>query len=371
MRGIKGTYIHLQKDWPFFVWNSDKLLPLLTRVRHKQGRLKGNMEMLGFVMRSETTLITLSDDVLKSTEIEGEFLNPDQVRSSVARQLGLKVPGLIKSDRNVDGVVEMMLDATQNFNQKLTKERLFAWHASLFPTGYSGMHKITVGQWRQGVKGPMQVVSGPLGRERVHFEAPDAKKVNEEMKLFFFWFNSKQQIDSVIGSAIAHLWFVTIHPFDDGNGRIARALADMLLTRSDDDSQRFYSMSAQIRKDRKAYYEILEKTQKGNLDITEWLMWYLNCLDRALDVTDARLKSVLKKTQFWDKHTKTEINERQRKMINRLFDGFDGKLTSGKWAKMNKCSTDTALRDLQDLVKKKILKQDDAGGRSTGYLLRM
>ncbi len=370
MRRIKGTYTHSLRNWPFFEWDSDKVYPLLTRVRHKQGRLKGNMEMLGFVMRNETTWSTLSDDVLKSTEIEGEFLKPDQVRSSVARQLGLKMPGLVKSDRNVDGVVEMMLDATQNYNKKLTRERLFAWHASLFPGGYSGLHKITVGQWRKGNKGPMQVVSGPMGRERIHFEAPDASKVNEEMKLFFFWFNSKLQIDSVIGSAIAHLWFVTIHPFDDGNGRIARALADMLLTRSDDDSQRFYSMSAQIMKERKAYYEILEKTQKGTLEITEWLIWYLNCFDRTLDVTEVRLKSVLKKNHFWDKHQNTEVNERQRRMINRLFDGFEGKLTSGKWAKMNKCSTDTALRDIQDLVKKKVLKQDEAGGRSTGYLLR-
>lgn len=370
MRMIGGTYIHLQEGWPGFYWDSDQLLNVLTRVRHKQGLLKGKMEMMGFERQSETTWQTVTDDVLKSTEIEGEFLNPEQVRSSVARQLGMKKPGLIKSDRDVDGVVEMMLDATQNFDKKLNKQRLFGWHAALFPTGYSGMRKITVGSWRTGSKGPMQVVSGVLGKEKVHFVAPDAKRVNEEMKLFFFWFNNKHQIDAVISSAIAHLWFVTIHPFDDGNGRIARALADMLLTRSDGDAHRFYSMSAQIRNERKAYYEILEKTQKGNLDITEWLMWYLKCLERSLDTSEARLKIVLKKTQFWDKHHRIEINERQRKILNMLFDGFEGKLTTGKWAKLCKCSADTALRDIQDLIKKNILKQDASGGRSTGYLIR-
>lgn len=369
MRRITGTYIHLQKHWPEFAWNMEKLLPLLTQVRYKQGRVKGYMEALGLVIRKETTLLTLTADVIKSTEIEGEFLNAEQVRSSVARQLGIKVAGLVKSDRDVDGVVEMMLDATQNYEKKLTKERLFGWHSLLFPSGRSGVHKITVGKWRKGLKGPMQVVSGAMGKERVHFEAPDAARLNEEMKLFLFWFNGTHQMDAVISSAIAHLWFVTIHPFDDGNGRIARALADLLLTKSDDDAQRFYSMSSQIRLERKAYYDILEKTQKGDLNITEWLIWYLNCLDRALDVTDLGLKTVLQKTKFWDVHLKAQVNERQRKMINKLFDGFEGKLTSTKWAKMNKCSADTALRDIQDLMKKKILKSDGAGGRSTGYVL--
>lgn len=370
MRKTGKTYIHEDRHWPEFYWDSGKLLPLLTQVRHKQGRLKGNMEMLGFMMRNETTLLTVTSDIMKSTEIEGEFLNADQVRSSVARKLGIKVVGLVKSDRDVDGVVEMMLDATQNFDKKLTKERLFKWHKLLFTSGKSGMQKIETGKWRKGIKGPMQVVSGRIGKERVHFEAPDAKRVNEEMKLFLFWFNTTHEMDAVISSAVAYFWFVTIHPFEDGNGRIARALADMLLTKSDNDVQRFYSMSAQIRQERKAYYDILEKTQKGDLDITEWIMWYLGCLDRALDVTDGRLKGVLQKTKFWDSHARTEINERQRKMINALFEGFDGKLTTTKWAKMTKCSTDTALRDVQDLMKKRILQSDGGGGRSAGYVLK-
>jgi Fic family protein len=369
MRRINGTYIHLQEEWPAFSWDHEVLLPLLTRVRHKQGRVKGNMEVLGSQAQSEATWLNVSSDVLKSSEIEGELLNADQVRSSVARHLGLKMPGLVKSDRNIDGVVEMMLDATQNFDKKITKERLCSWHSLLFPDGSNSVHKITVGKYRKGVRGPMQVVSGAAGRERVHFEAPDAKRLEQEMKFFMAWMNNWAAFDAVIASAVAHLWFVTIHPFDDGNGRIARALADMLLARSDQDTHRFYSMSAQIRSERKAYYEILEKTQKGNLDITEWLVWYLNCLDRALDATDARLKTVLKKTAFWDKHSRTEVNERQRKVVNKLFDGFEGKLTSTKWAKMTKCSSDTALRDIQDLIKKKILKSDGSGGRSAGYVL--
>lgn len=370
MRRLFDVYIHQNKKWPKFIWDSNALLPLLTNVRHKQGRLKGYMEMLGFAMRNETTLQTLTIDVLKSTEIEGELLNPDQVRSSVARQLGMEVAGLIPDDRNVEGVVEMMLDATQNYNDTLTKDRLFGWHGALFPTGRSGMHKIIVGNWRSNDKGPMQVVSGAMGWEKVHYEAPDANRLNHEMKVFFKWFNSRHEMDHVLKSAIAHLWFVTIHPFDDGNGRIARALADMQLAKADNDAQRFYSMSAQIRVERKGYYEILEKTQKGNLDITEWLMWYLNCLDRALNTTDERLQSVLRKTRFWDDYAEAEINERQRLMINKLFDGFDGKLTSSKWAKITKCSTDTALRDLNDLLEKGVLLKEDAGGRSTNYVLK-
>ena len=363
-------YIHEHKNWPEFSWDNSVLLPLLSTVRHKQGRLKGYMELLGFGLRNETTLQTITTDVLKSTEIEGEMLHPEQVRSSVARHLGMDIAGLVKADRNVDGVVEMMLDATQNYNKTLTKERLFGWQSALFPTGRSGMHKIKTGAWRDNDKGPMQVVSGAMGKEKIHYEAPDAKHLNAEMKSFLKWFNTQNETDPVLKSGIAHLWFVTIHPFDDGNGRIARAIADLQLTRGDKDAQRFYSMSAQIRVERKGYYEILEKTQKGNLDITAWLMWYLNCLDRSLNTTDKKLQNVLKKTRFWDAHVKTVINERQRLMINKLFDGFVGKLTSSKWAKIAKCSADTALRDISDLMKKKILKKEDGGGRSTAYVLK-
>lgn len=363
-------YIHQHKKWPAFIWNSETLLPLLTLIRHKQGRLKGNLEVLGFAMRNETNLQTLTMDVIKSTEIEGEILNPEQVRSSIAKKLGIEVVGLVHADRYVEGVVDMMLDATQNYHQKLTKDRLFGWHSALFPAGRSGMYKITVGNWRNHDKGPMQLVSGAFGKEKIHYEAPEADRLNDEMKVFLKWFNTQNNIDAVLKSAIAHLWFVTIHPFDDGNGRIARAIADMQLARADSDAQRFYSMSAQIRIERKDYYDILEKTQKGNLDITEWLLWYLNCLDRALNTTDERLQSVLRKTKFWDRHTETAINGRQRLMINKLFEGFDGKLTSSKWAKITKCSADTALRDIQDLIAKGILMKEDAGGRNTSYLLK-
>ncbi|MDI1356136.1 MAG: Fic family protein [bacterium] len=370
MRRIDAPYIHQRPTWPNFTWDHEKVLPFVSQVRHKQGKLKGYMEFLGFTLRNETTLHTLSLDVLKSTEIEGVFLNPEQVRSSIARQLGMDIAGLVKADRHIDGVVEMMLDATQRYNQPLSKDRLFDWHAALFPTGRSGMHKITVGHWRTHEKGPMQVVSGAMGKERVHFEAPEAKRLEKEMKLFLKWFNSKRAPDEVLRSAIAHLWFVTIHPFDDGNGRMARAIADMALAAADGSSQRFYSMSAQIRVERKGYYDILEKVQKGDLDITLWLLWYLNCLNRALDVTDHLLNRVLEKTRFWDKHLNTTINERQRLMINKLFDGFEGKLSSSKWAKIAKCSADTALRDIQDLIVKRILKKENAGGRSTNYELR-
>lgn len=365
-----AKYIHQLKNWPEFNWDNNVLIPYLTKVRHKQGRLKGYMEVLGFALKNETLLQTLTLDVLKSTEIEGEILNPDQVRSSIARRLGMDIAGLVASDRNIDGVVEMMLDATQNFDKTLTKDRLFGWHSALFPSGRSGMHKIIVGDWRDNNKGPMQVVSGPIGRERIHYQAPEGDTLEKEMIFFLKWFNAEQVLDPVLKAAIAHLWFVTIHPFDDGNGRIARAIADMQLTRSDGDQHRFYSMSAQIRKERNKYYEILEKTQKGTLDITEWLQWFLNCLDGALDTTEETFKRVLKKAQFWDKQTSAAINERQRLLINKLFDGFEGNLTSSKWAKIAKCSADTALRDIQDLIDKKILKKGEEGGRSTNYVLR-
>jgi len=365
-----ARYVHQLKQWPNFTWDSEAVMSSLSNVRHKQGLLKGYTNFLGFALKSEKLLHTLSLDVLKSSEIEGEFLNPDQVRSSVARRLGMDIAGLVPSDRNVDGVVEMMLDATQNYDKPLTKDRLFGWHSSLFPSGRSGMHKITVGNWRDNEKGPMQVVSGAMGKERVHFEAPEADRLDGEMTLFLDWFNSNHTTDFVLKSAVAHLWFVTVHPFDDGNGRIARALADMLLAKADGDNQRFYSMSAQIRVERKAYYDILEKTQSGNLDVTKWLQWYLHCLDGALNTTDKALNGVLHKAQFWDKHSNETINERQRLMINKLFDGFDGKLTTSKWAKLSKCSADTALRDIQSLMQKDMLQKEEGGGRSTSYVLK-
>ncbi|KAB2879744.1 Fic family protein [bacterium] len=362
-------YIHQRNDWPLFRWDSEKIAPLLALVRHKQGRILGRMESLGFGLRSEAVLQTLTLDILKSNEIEGELLNPEQVRSSIARRLGMDIAGLVPSDRHVEGVVEMMLDATQKFNAKLTKTRLFHWHASLFPTGRSGMAKITVGGWRTAEKGPMQVVSGPMGREKVHFEAPEADLLTKEMAAFIAWFNSKETTDPVLKAAIAHFWFVTIHPFDDGNGRIARAIADLQLARADGNAQRFYSLSAQIQKERKSYYDILEQSQKGTLDITEWLGWFLHCLGRALDATEETLAAVMQKARFWEAHAATPINERQRLMLNRLLNGFTGKLTTSKWAKIAKCSTDTALRDITDLMEKGVLEKEEGGGRSTGYRL--
>ncbi|NVO10810.1 MAG: Fic family protein [Bacteroidales bacterium] len=364
------TFIHQKNDWPNFHWNSEQIVGLLSEARNLQGRLIGKMESLGFNLRNEALLDTLTLDVLKSSEIEGEFLNPNQVRSSIARRLGMKIAGSVESDRNVDGVVEMMLDATQNCFKPLTTERLFDWHAALFPTGRSGMYKITVADWRKDSTGSMQVVSGAMGKEKVHFQAPDSSLVENEMNLFLDWFNNHEKTDLVLKAAIAHLWFVTIHPFEDGNGRITRALTDMLLARSDKSNQRFYSMSAQIRLERKGYYEILEKTQKGNLDITEWIKWFLNCLINSLKSSDSVLVKVLFKADFWTKQSKIIINERQKKLLNKLLDGIDGKLTSSKWAKIAKCSKDTAIRDINDLIDKDILQKESAGGRSTNYELK-
>jgi Fic family protein len=363
-------YIHILKEWPAFTWNDDQLILPLSSVRHKQGRLLGKPEGLGFQRREEATLQTLTQDVLKSSEIEGEKLPADQVRSSIARRLGIETAGMVPANRNVEGVVEMMLDATQNYEQLLTENRLFAWHASLFPIGYSGMHKIVVGTWRDDAKGPMQVISGAMGKERVHFEAPAAVRLPHEMQLFLTWFNNTSAIDPVLKAGIAHLWFVTIHPFDDGNGRMARAIADMQLARADGSKQRFYSMSAQILKERNAYYTILEKTQKGNLDITNWLLWFIECLDRAIVASEENLSTVIQKANFWESRQTVSLNERQRKMLNKLIDGMEGKLTSSKWARINHCSPDTALRDIQDLVDKNILEKEGGGGRSTSYRLR-
>ena len=364
-------YIHQLKQWPNFAWNNEAIVTLLASVRNKQGRLNGYMELLGFDLRNEATLQTLTLDILKSTEIEGEILNQEQVRSSIARRLGMDISGLIPSDRNVEGIVDVMVDATQNYLEPLDKMRLFDWHAALFPTGRSGMYKITVGDWRGNAMGPMQVVSGGMGNEKVHYEAPESNRLEEEMAKFFHWFNTPDEIDSILKSAVAHFWFVTIHPFDDGNGRIARAIADMQLARSEKEHQRFYSMSAQIRLGRNQYYEILEQSQKGTLDITDWILWYLYCLDSALDATDKTLESVIQKTKFWHKQSNTPINERQRLLINKLFDGFEGKLSSSKWAKIAKCSPDTALRDINDLVQKDILEKELSGGRSTSYILKI
>lgn len=363
------TYVYERDDWPTHRWSNERLATKLAAVRHRQGRLLGRMSALGFSMQSEAVLATLTEDVIKSSEIEGEHLNRDQVRSSIARRLGMDIGGLIPADRHVEGVVEMMLDATQNYAARLTAERLFAWHAAMFPTGRSGMTRITVGAWRTDENGPMQVVSGPIGREHVHYEAPAAPTLDHEMAAFLDWFEAKQNIDPVVKAGIAHLWFVTIHPFDDGNGRIARAIADLALARSEETAQRFYSMSAQIRAERKTYYDLLEATQKADLDVTGWLAWFLDCLDRAFDGAEQILSSVLAKAQFWDRHSEVSLNERQRAMINRLLNGFVGKLNTSKWAKLTKTSSDTALRDIQGLLEKGILVRDEAGGRSTSYSL--
>ena len=361
-----AKYIYQYDQWPQFTWDSKEIHVILGEVRHLQGKIFGQMGTLGFTIKEEAILSTLTLDVIKSSEIEGEKLNYEQVRSSIARRLGMEYSGMVQSSRDVEGIVEMMLDATQNYNQPLNEERLFGWHAALFPTGWSGMHRIDTGSFR---KGEMQVVSGPMGKESIHYQAPSPERVHQDMDEFFNWFNGKTNIDAVLKAAIAHFWFIIIHPFDDGNGRIARALSDMLLARSEDSSQRFYSLSSQILIEKKVYYEILQKVQHSKSDITEWLKWFLNCLNRALRSTEETLKSVLYKANFWNKHKETVLNSRQRLMINKLLDGFDGKLKTSKWAKIAKCSADTALRDIKDLIEKGILKQEESGGRSTNYEL--
>ena len=362
----KKIYIYQQDNWPYFTWDNKNVIMKLGETRNLQGRLLGKMETLGFNLQNEAVLDTLTLDVLKSSEIEGEFLKKKQVRSSIAKRLGLDIAESIYIERNVEGVVEMMLDATQQYAKPLTSDRLFNWHASLFPTGRSNMHKITVADWR---KHPMQVISGPMGKEKVHYQAPKPEIVPQEMNNFLYWFENENTLDLLLKASIAHLWFLTIHPFDDGNGRIARAITDMLLARSDKSAQRFYSMSAQIRVERKEYYNILGKTQKGHLDITEWILWFLTCLTNAIKATEDILSKVLFKAEFWKQHYTTLLNNRQQKMLNKLLDGFTGKLTSSKWAKINKCSQDTALRDIQDLIKKNILQKEASGGRSTNYEL--
>ena len=362
-------YIYDEKEWPHLTWDAQQLAAPLSAVRHRQGRLIGNMESLGFSLRQQAVLQTLTADVLKTSEIEGERLDAEQVRSSIARRLGIDVGALSSADRDVEGIVDMMLDATGRYNQPLTADRLFGWQAALFPSGRSGMTRIVTGAWRDDRNGPMQVVSGALGRELIHYQAPAAAKLDAEMNAFLEWFNRDSSHDPVLKAGIAHLWYVTIHPFDDGNGRIARALTDLLLARSEDSPQRFYSMSAQIRIERKEYYEILETTQRGTPDITNWLTWFLHCLDGAIAGAQTTLAAVLAKARFWEGLAGTAINERQRMILNRLLDGFEGKLTTSKYAKLAKSSNDTALRDILFLLERGILVRNPGGGRSTSYEL--
>jgi Fic family protein len=363
------AYVHEKAGWPEFTWGGESLTAVLAAVRHKQGRLLGKLEALGFDLRAEASLVVLTSEVVKSSAIEGEMLNPEEVRSSIARRLGLAVAGLPKAGRDVEGVVEMMIDATRNFEAPLTKERLFDWHAALFPTGRSGMGRITVGAWRTKASGPMQVVSGPMDREKVHFEAPEADRLESEMARFIEWFNVPASVDPVLKAGIAHFWFVTIHPFEDGNGRIARAIADMALARADGTKDRFYSMSSQIEAERKDYYLQLEAAQRGDVDITRWLAWFLGCLDRAIDGADQTLAAVLYKARMWQRMNRGPVNDRQRLVINRMLNGFEGFLSTSRYAKLAKCSTDTALRDIRELLERGILVQNPGGGRSTSYRL--
>ncbi len=363
-------YIYDHPDWPQFRWDKASLTDQLAGLRYRHGRFIARMEGLGFAMRSDAVLRTLTEDVLKTSEIEGEILDPAQVRSSLARRLGMDIAGMVPADRAVDGVVAMLLDATQNFAKPLSVERLHGWHAALFPTGRSGMSRITVGAWRRQEDDPMQVVLGPVGRETVHFEAPAAGRVDAEMRRFLGWFEDPAlDIEPVIKAAVAHIWFVTIHPFEDGNGRIGRAIIDLALARAEGMAQRFYSMSARLRVERNDYYETLEATQKGDLDITLRLRWFLQVFDQAIKDAETRMEAVLRKARFWSLPTVEGVNPRQRDILNRLLDGFEGKLTSSKYAKLAKCSPDTALRDIDDLLERGLITKAPAGGRSTNYVL--
>lgn len=364
---VMVKYIYLHKNWTDFYWQDLSINGVFGRVRNLQGLVAGQMRALGFDAKSEAALNTLTMDVLKSSEIEGERLDYNQVRSSIAERLGINTAGIIPRNRNVDGIVELMLDATQNYKKPLSHKRLFAWHASLFHKAYSDIHKIEVGCYRSRT---MQIVSGAIGREKIHYEAIPAVRVKKEMDHFIKWFNADNNLDSVIKAAIAHFWFIIIHPFDDGNGRIARALTDLLLARSDESSERYYSMSNQMMSERDKYYEALYRNQTSDGDITDWLVWFLLCLEKALLSTEITLAKIMRKTLFWDQNKDVNLNERQRFMLNKLLDGFDGKLKSSKWAAMTKCSTDTALRDIKDLIDKNILQQENQGGRSTNYELK-
>lgn len=362
-----ATYIYQQKNWTSFSWNEKAINVLFGEVRLIQGKIIGQMNTLGFSAKEETTLTSLTLDVVKSSEIEGELLNYAQVRSSIAKRLGINTAGLVPGSRHIEGVVEMMLDATQRFNFPLTKKRLFGWHAALFPTGYSGPYKINVGKYRTG---EMQIVSGAMGKEKIHYKAVAYKMVKAEMDKFLDWFNNDNSLDPVMKAAIAHFWFIIIHPFDDGNGRIGRAITDMLLARSEGSGERYYSMSNQILSERKRYYEVLQKVQFSKGDITEWISWFLNCLKKAMLTTESNTQKIFRKSQFWKLHEHTSFNERQRKILNKLFDDFDGKLKTSKWAKITKTSSDTALRDIKDLIEKGILQQTDDGGRNASYELK-
>ena len=370
IRMNSGRYIWQQPGWPRLRYDTERLVRLSTQVHRAQGHLFGRLQDVGIGLRDQATLRVLTEDVLNTSEIEGEHLNPETVRSSVARRLGVNAGALAPADRHVDGVVDMVLDATNHFDQALTKERLFGWLAALFPTGYSGLHKIRTGNWRDDAKGPMQVLSGPVGRESVHYEAPPAGQLDGQMADFLHWFNTVDELDPLIKAGLAHLRFVTIHPFDDGNGRIARAVGDMALARADQSPQRFYSLSAQIQRERTDYYDRLEQTQKDALDVTDWLEWFLGCLLRAMQGADSTLSEVLSKARFWRQWADVPMNERQIKLLNRMLDGFEGKLTSRKWAKVARCSPDTALRDITDLLNRGVLLKSDAGGRSTSYELK-
>jgi Fic family protein len=362
-------YIHECPEWPRFRYDETKLLPLVAEVRHRQGRLIGKMAGLGFQQRAEASLSNLTAEIIKSNAIEGNFLDVDEVRSSIARRLGMDTGGVTLASRDVEGVVEMMLDATRGFASALTRERLFGWHACLFPSGRSGMRKIGVGRWRTLESGPMLVVSGPIGKERIHFQAPSAERLQGEMDAFLEWFRGFGE-EPVIRAGIAHFWFVTIHPFEDGNGRIARAIAEMALAQADGFPERYYNMSSRIESERRDYYAVLERCQKGGLDITDWLEWFLGCLGRALDDAEKNIASALRRAGFRDRLRHRELNARQSKVIDLLIEGFSGKLTSSKYAKIAKCSADTALRDIKQLLDSGLLEKDEAGGRSTAYLLK-
>jgi len=369
MKSGDKRYVWQRRDWPHWGFDPKRLVPLLAEVHVAQGYLFGRLHDLGMDLRDQANLRVLTEDVLKTSEIEGENLNRESVRSSLARRLGVDIGALAPADRSVDGVVDMVLDATQRHSEPLTADRLFGWHAALFPTGYSGLNKIRVGDWRDDAQGPMQVVSGPLHRPKVHYEAPPAARLAAEMADFLLWFNVDQHDDPVIKAGLAHLWFVSIHPFDDGNGRIARAVGDRALARAEKSAQRYYSLSAQMQRERKDYYDQLEAAQKGDLDITDWLVWFLACLLRALHGAEETFATVITKARFWQRCAGMPLNERQIKLINKLLDGFDGKLTSGKWATIAKCSQDTALRDITELLARDVLKKSAASGRSTSYEL--
>ncbi|MGU9962115.1 MAG: Fic family protein [Candidatus Puniceispirillales bacterium WSBS_2018_MAG_OTU23] len=363
-------WLHEHKNWTDFKWDDELLSFKLADTRHRQGRLLGRMEGLGFEHNREANLRTLTDDVVKSSAIEGENLNPEDVRSSIARRLGMDTAGLNPASRDVEGIVEIMLDATQKSQTPLTETRLFDWHAALFPTGRSGMHTITVGNWRKIEAGPMQVVSGAIGKEKIHFEAPSADRLKKEMKAFLAWLDKPISIDPVLKAGIAHLWFVTVHPFEDGNGRIARAIGDMALARADETENRFYSLSSQLLAERKDYYNQLEKQQRGTPDITDWLAWFLGCLERAISNADITLENILFKVQLWNTINKKPVNDRQRSIINRMLeDDFEGHMNASKYATLTKSSTDTALRDITELKNQEILIQNPGGGRSVSYSL--